>query len=713
MKLHPVSLAIAASLLTSTSIWAETDTRREVESLTITGTKERGYTAPESVSATRSYVPIMDTPRSVQVLSQEFIQDANIDRLEDALMYVPGVERANDLGQLEHSLTIRGFSADGMVFRNGKRSKYGGQIDMNLVERVEVLKGPASVQFGYNSPGGIVNVITKKPQAQTNRDFKVRLDEHGKREFVADFTGATSASGNTMYRLIATGEDSDTYRDFSEVKAATIAPSLRFLFNDDTMLDVGYQYQYSKRAINQGLPQDNFTDAGQLPEELVSANFGEPGDDGEYNNHWFDLSLQHQINDRLKAELSYVYAKRVKNTRSTGPSNYLTQDTVVDGQTLAKGSIERWRFGNRDDTTKSHQASALMHVDLDIGPTNHLMTFGIDYSSSEKNGNFLEGPYHDHNLGIPVFNVFNRVYGQYDPQMKLADTDERKSSEIGVFISETAYLTDELIVNLGVRYDSVKSERKVVYTSDRPDRVSDNSESDYTWNVGALYKLIPELSLYSSYATSFEPNYNKPDVGEHKNMRGKQWELGVKGDVNGELLYSLVYYDLTKENIAKTLPDDTTRLVGEQKSNGVEVELNYNVAEDWALMASYAYTNAKYTRDPEEPELEGNKVAGVAPHSAALFTNYSLDKTIPGLSVIGGIKYRGKAPFNDANTFDTNAFTTIDLGVKYRLALAEDDALNLQAGVQNLTDEAGIWTDTWSVNYSKPRTFYVNADYAF
>ncbi|OUS32029.1 hypothetical protein A9Q99_01745 [Gammaproteobacteria bacterium 45_16_T64] len=679
------------------------------KAIAVIGTREHGYTAPESVSATRSYVPLVDIPRSVQVISQQFIQDVNIDRLEDALMYIPGVERANDLGQLEHSVIIRGFSSDGMTFRNGKRQRYGGQIDMSTVERMEVLKGPASVQFGVNSPGGIVNVITKKPLEEAQRSVKVRLDEYGKRELLADITGATNSTGNVMYRLIASSEDSETHRDFAQVKSSTIAPSLRLLISEDTLLDVEYQYQHSERPINQGLPQENFKSFNQIPKNLASANFGERGDVGEYTNKLFDITLQHQLNDNLRAELSYVYVKQDLSTRSTSGWPYYPVDTLEDGG-YAAGSLVRETFGYPEKESKSHQMSALLHADIDIGSTNHLITVGIDYSSAEATGKFGWAETHDNTLSFPVFNIFNPIYGQYAGDIEVQSIEDYKTKESGIFINETAYLSDDLIVNLGVRYDRIDEQATEIYPDGSDPYYADDDESDTSWNAGVLYKIIPELSLYSSYSTSFEPNYARPGVEANKNEKGKQWELGIKGDVNGELLYSVVYYDLEKTNVAKTLPDNTTRLVGEQTSKGVEIDISYDLADEWKLLASYAYTKARYSKDPD---LEGNKVPGVSPHAAALFVSYSLRNSIPGLSVLGGIKYKGKAPFNDANDFDTKAFTTIDFAMKYRLALPGDDALTIQAGVKNVTDEEGIWTDSWSVNYSNPRTVYVNAGYEF
>lgn len=685
-----------------------------LDQLMVIGRKEHGYTAPESVSATRSYVPIQDIPRSVQVVSQQFLKDLNIERIEDALMYIPGVERANDLGQLEHSVTIRGFSSDGMVFRNGKRQNYGGQIDKHTIERIEVLKGPASVQFGANSPGGVVNVITKKPQKDGQRIVKASVDEHGKRELMADITGSVDGNERVLYRVIASGENSETHRDFSEVETATFAPSLRLLLSDDTIVDLNYQYQYSQRPINQGLPQENFTARSQIPEGLASRNFGEPGDQGEYKNHLLNLDLQQQLNDNWRAELSYTYVDQDLSTRSTSGWPYFPVDGVdEDGIPVTAGMMYRETFGYPQSETTTHQASALLHGDLDIGETNHLITLGVDYSTRDSEGEFGWAVTHDNSYSAPVFNIFNPVWGQYNEPIEIQSTDITNTDAVGLFVNDTIYLSEAFVLNAGLRYDEVERDYREVYTDGSDDYTSGGKESDISWNAGVLYKQSPKLSWYASYATSFEPNYAEPDVGEHKNSRGKQWELGIKGNLDDELLYTLVYFDLTKSNIPKTLPDDTTRFVGEQQSRGVELDISYELTDRWKLLASYAYTDAEYTKDQEQPELEGNSVPGVSPHSAALFSHYSLDEQLAGLSVFGGFKYKGSAPFNDANSFDTAAFTLIDVGVQYRLRMAGDSQLDLQAGVRNLTDEAGIWTDTWSVNYSTPRTFYMTADYRF
>lgn len=684
-----------------------------LERMLITGAKEHGYSAPESVSATRGYVPLADTPRSVQVISQQFIQDLNIERLEDALMYVPGVERANDLGQLEHSVTIRGFSSDGMIFRNGKRQNYGGQIDKHTVERIEVLKGPASVQFGANSPGGIVNVVTKKPQQESAKSIKLSLDEHGKRELVADLTGQVDEQDNIFYRLVASVEDSETHRQFDEVEAVTFAPSLRFLLSDDTIFDISYQYQHSERGINQGLPQENFTSFEQIPSDFASHNFGEPEDNGEYKNHLLNLELQKQLNLNWNMELSYVYVDQDLSTRSTSGWPYFPIEGVdEDGNPVTAGTLYRETFGNPAKNSKSHQFSALFHGDFMAGDINHVMTLGMDYSEAESEADFGWAVTHDFDYGSP-FNIYNPVHGFYNEPIEIQSVDISDSKDLGFFVNDTMYLSDQLILNAGVRYDKVESEYMEIYTDGSDTYVSNGDESDISWNVGLLYKQRPELSYYLSYAQSFEPNYTAPDVGEHKNSQGEQWEVGIKGNINEDLLYSLVFYDLKKTNIPKDLPDDTTRLVGEQHSKGAEFDLSYDLTDQWKLMASYAYTDAIYSKDAETPEFEGNRVPGVSPHAFALFSHYSLSEQVPGLSVFGGVKYKGTAQFNDANDFQTKAWTNIDIGLQYRVKVAEGSALQLQAGIKNLTDEAGIWTDTWSVNFSRPRTFYMTADYSF
>lgn len=689
------------------------DDKTILKNMLITGVKEHGYSAPESVSATRGYVPLLDTPRSVQIVSQQFIQDLNIERLEDALMYIPGVERANDLGQLEHAVTIRGFSSDGMVFRNSKRQNYGGQIDKHTVERIEVLKGPASVQFGANSPGGIVNVVTKKPQQESEKSIKLSLDEYGKRELVTDMTGKLGSREDILYRLIASAENSDTHRDFDEVEATTFAPSLRFLISDDTIFDLSYQYQNSKRGINQGLPQENFTELSQIPTDMASRNFGEPGDDGEYTNHLLNLELQKQLSNNWKVEASYVYVDQDLSTRSTSGWPYFPTDSIdEEGNPVVAGTLYRETFGYPDKNSQSHQLSALLHGDFMTGNVNHLMTIGIDFSKSESEGDFGWAVTHDSDYGSP-FNIYHPRYGLYNEPIEIQSTDISEAKNLGVFVNDTLYLSEELIFNAGLRYDDVNSNYKEIYT-DGSDTYSDNgNESDISWHTGLLYKQRPELSYYLSYAQSFEPNYVSPDVGEHKNSQGEQWEVGIKGNISNDLLYSLVYYDLRKTNIPKDLPDNTTRLVGEQYSKGLELDISYDLSDQWKLMASYAYTNATYSKDAESPELEGNNIPGVSPHAFALFSHYSLDHYQPGLSVFGGIKYKGSAPFNDANDFNTKAFSNIDLGLQYRFKMAQDSEVKIQAGIKNLTDEAGIWTDTWSVNYSRPRTFYLTADYLF
>ena len=183
MKIHPVSLAVAASLLTSTSIWAETSEKEDnTESLTVVGKKTANYAVVDAPATLRSEVPILDTPRSIQVINRDLIEDADLVTLEDALKYVSGTSARSVMGGADTQMYIRGFRGS-FTYRNGKKEFFEDRMNLHTVESIEVLKGPASVQFGVNAPGGIINYTTKRPQAESMRSFKVRLDEHGVTSF--------------------------------------------------------------------------------------------------------------------------------------------------------------------------------------------------------------------------------------------------------------------------------------------------------------------------------------------------------------------------------------------------------------------------------------------------------------------------------------------------------------------------------------------------
>ncbi len=690
----------------------------------ITHGQVKGYIVTKSPLTTRSNVSIAETSRSVQVINRDFIDDADIQSFDDALQYVSGATVKRRMGGVDKTYNLRGFQqAD--TYRNGKRELFDIRTNMNTVETVEVLKGPASVHFGVNSPGGIVNYTTKIPQADAYRSIKVRWDEHGQREVIGDFTGEVNESGTVLYRLIVAAEDSETFRDFSEQETSTVAPSFAFLLSDKTQLTAAYEFYHTDVPIDRGVPVGTLNGLFAIADVPIDRRVGEPGDVAVDDTHLFDLTLAHQFSDSWQGELSYSYQNSKGKWSDTQIDDvYLEEELDDAGSVLfAAGSITRDEAGYLDRDIETHQASAILHGDFDLAKVPHKITIGADYITSD-----FEGAWGGVDGQSPAtLNIYNPVYGEIATKLTSNEDDTESTDSHGIFVSDTVYLGDSLIVNLASRYDYYDYEYAEEYEDPSDNYYEKEKDEAFTWNTGLLYKVVPAASLYLSYATSYQPNSANDLVGELKPQEGTQWEFGIKGlAMNDTLQYSLIFYDIAKSNIPNDFeiddpdsadPDDTidvVKLIGEQTSRGVELDATWQITDDFNLLASYAYIDAEISTHDEEPELVGSTLTATPEHSGAIFVSYALTPLVSGLSVMGGINYVDDVFGNQDNTYTVPGSTSYDLSLKYSLPLAEDDLLLVQAGIKNVTDEViYIHHSRDSVAFGQPRTLYANLEYQF
>lgn len=716
MKLNTLSLAISASLLASAGALAETKDEEQsiyaVDKITVTGYKMGLYAIADAPSTTRSNVPVMETSRSIQVIDQNFINDADILTLEDALKYVSGTAPRMRLGGVDTQYYVRGFR-EGDTYRNGKREMFEHRVNMSTVETVEVLKGPSSVRFGVNSPGGIVNYTTKRPQADEHRSIKVRVDEYGKKEVISDFTGAANKFGNVLYRFIAAQEDSESFRDFSQQKSLTIAPSMTFLLSDKTQLTTAYELHKTELPIDRGMPVGELSDGSYVIADVpIERKFSDPGDKSVDDTQLFDVTLAHQFNGNWQGEVSYSYQKWDSNWSDVQSEIFYAEaDFDDDGNAVPAGSVERARYGYISKEQETHQVSSLVHGDFELAGIQHKVTVGVDYSASDMTAAWGENDAQP----ATAFNIYNPTYGELSTALTHLYDETESTDTRGIFVSETAYFGDALIANLAGRYDFYDYK-----AADTDDWSAQKKDEALTWNTGLLYKIVPAASLYLSYATSYEPNtFRDTLVGEAKPQEGTQWEFGVKGlAMSDAVQYSVVFYDIAKTNISKRFretDEDGNRityykLIGEQTSKGVELDTTWQVNDDFSLLASYAYTDAEISKDAN-PEVVGNTPEGVAEHSASLFMSYAL---IPNLTVLGGVNYADEVPNDEDNVFMVPGATVYDLGLKYKHHLAHNETVLLQAGIKNVTDERiYIQQGRDAVGIGQARTIYANLNYQF
>lgn len=712
-----------------TQSYVAVETLPEIENVLVQGNILNRYRNIDALSTLRSDVDLLDLSRSVQVINRNFIDDIDVVRFEDALQYVSGTAPRRRLGGADTQYYIRGFREQ-YTYRNGQREEFRAQVNMNTVETIEVLKGPASVLFGVNSPGGIVNYTTKKPQDDTINSLKIRLDEHGHREFISDFAGAMN--DNASYRLIAAAEDSETFRKNSDRSSYTFAPSVTFTLSEQTQLSAAIEKHHMDIPVDRGNYMDLRVDYFKMLDVPIENVTHEPGDNVVDDKLMADINLKHEINLDWRLDFSVGYQKW-KNHRKEAQvwdlyleegfydldsgSFYKTKEGLEDLDLIPVkfGDASRQTMGYHDQELESKRGSLVLMGEFDGIGGDHKLTVGVDYANFDSTGHFLWGDRQGSQKFPTLFNLFEPVYGEFDYDLAIDSDEIAKSKTWGVFVSNTFYLGDDLIINGGLRYNDFYKEE-----SDNWGWHDEFDDTAIVWNFGALYKVQPSLSLYASVATSYQPNDGADKFsGELKASEGKQWELGMKGlAFDGQFEYSLVYFDITKSNIPTKLNDQNNdrfvRFIGEQQSRGIEMDANLQATPSMMLQFNLAYTDAEVTKDLAHPDWVGHTPEGIPKTSASMLINYQFDKTIAGLSGYIGLNYQDEVPNDEDNRIFIPGHTKVDIGVKYDIQLNQGQLLGIKSGFKNVTDESIYIQNGYDqVNIGDIRTFYTNFELQF
>jgi len=713
IKLKSVEEKVSANEINRDDYANVTDVEN-IETIVVNGEKLNRYRNLDAASTLRSDVAILDLSRSIQVLNSEFIDDIDVSRIEEALTYVSGTATRQRMGGVDTQYYIRGFR-ESYTYRNGQREGFNARVNMNTIETVEVLKGPASVNFGVNAPGGIVNYTTKKPQAEKKGSFKFRFDEHGKKEFIGDITGSANDNDSVLYRFIGAAENSESYRDFTEQKSYTIAPSLTFQLSENTKLTTALEMHHLELPIDRGIPLlelgDGTYEVVDVPLDRVTT---EPGDGSIDDKEFIDITLSHAFNLDWRTEFTYSYQHWENNWKETQIDEFISQDGEVDGIAVVQGDIFRGAYGYTAKDKKSHHASVLLLGDFELGNIRHKLTLGGDYGKSDFEGTWGEGALQPSEEYPTIFNIYRPVYGEFQSDLTPMYDEFGRARNWGIFASDTAYLGEKFIVNLALRYNDF-SEKE----SDTDGWESEVDDSAVVWNTGLLYKAMPELSLYTSYATSYQPNSAANVIGEVKSSEGKQWEIGIKGIAfEDSLQYSLVYYDIVKSNIPNNLKDSNgkriVKLIGEQTSKGIELDSSWQVTEGLTIQLSLAYTDAEVSKDEKNPDWVGHTPEGIPEKSGSIFVNYQLLSILPELNLYLGINYFDDVPNDEDNVYFLPGYSKIDVGLKYHMAITQNDGVEFKAGIKNLSDEViYLQNGHQEIGIGQTKTLYANIEYKF
>lgn len=623
----------------------------------VTADQQTPYLQPNASSATRTDTPIRDIPQSIQVVPQEVIEDQQVTRLDEALRNVSGVALGSDLTGRGTTFGLRGFD-NAPVLRDGFRryGNYQSFPEVANLDRVEVLKGPASILYGEIQPGGLINLVSKQPLSEPFYEAELQL---GNRSFVRprfDISGPLTSDRSLLYRVNGLYQTSDSYRGFNQDNQRLfIAPTLTWKISNRADLTVSLEYTNDRRAADNGLPAIG-NRVVDVPRDRVG---GEPEDRTETKYLNVGYNFEYRFSENWKLRNGFRYSSYEYDF------NVIALQLGFDDET---GDLSRF-FASQDGQDKNYALQTSVVGEFATGSVQHTLIFGADISYNKERISTVG------DFETPIsLNIFNPVYGQFprpdEDTLPSFGGNELKTTRYGLYVQDQISIFENLKLLAGLRYDTADQKNRVFPAdSDSEESKTTQNYDAFTPRVGIVYQPIPELSLYASYSRSFNPGSARTAGGNIiEPETGKGYEVGIKAELlDRRLAATLAYFDITKQNVAVTDPNNSLFSIasGEQQSRGLELDISGQILPGWNIIAGYAYTDAEVTADPNR-DLVGNRLFNAPKHSASLWTTYQIQSgELQGLGFGVGFNYVGEREGDLENSFEADSYFLSNAAVFY------------------------------------------------
>lgn len=637
------------------------------------------YQPPPTSSVMRSRGLLLETPQTVNVVPAQVLRDQQPRNLDDALANVSGITQANTLGSTQDAVMLRGFgdNRNGSIMRDGMPIVQGRALNATA-ERVEVLKGPSSLLYGIQDPGGVVNIVSKKPQLVQSTSLTVRGSIFGNGKNGSggnlDTTGPIGDSG-LAYRLIVDHEDEDYWRNFGTHRESMIAPSLAW-YGDTTKVVFAYEHREFLSPFDRGTAIDpNTNHPLDIP---ATRRLDEPFNNMEGRSDLYRFEADHELNDDWTAHVGYSWNRETYDASQVRITSVNTDGTLTRKMDGTRGALTTDRF-----------ATASLEGKVKLGGMQHDLVFGLDdeYRKIYRAELIRQSQ-------RSAFSYFNPVYGN-DVQGTTVSAKDSAQTDLlrsdSLFLQDAIHLTDQWILVAGARYQMYDqyAGKGVPFKAN-----TDGNGQKWVPRAGLVYRYTDELSFYGSYTESFKPNSTIAPLTDGSVLQGnlqpeesKAWELGTKLDMPGRITASAALFDITKRNVLvsdSSSGETVYSVAGEVRSRGLELDASGQLSDRWSLIGSYAYTDAEVTKDPA---LQGKRLQNVAKHTGSLSAVYDVGSLLGGddLRVGAGARYVGQREGDAKNSFNLPGYTVADLFASYDTKI-EGQKVKFQLNVKNLFD---------------------------
>jgi len=656
------------------------------------------YTISNSSTATKTDTPIMDTPLSIEVVPKAVMQDQQAIQLSDVTKNVSSVYKGTSLGGFVDQFMIRGFNTSYTNYYDGYRFPQGSGLSLANAERVEVIKGAAANLYGRVEPGGMINVLTKRPQKKPYYALEQQFGSYDLYRTTADATGTLTKNDNLLYRLNVEYLNKKSFRDYAFNDRVFVAPSITWKISDRTQLDLDFIYSDQKSLIDYGVPANSQTHRpANIP---ISRYLGEPSTDKSHSTLYNTAAtLTHAITDNWKVSAKFNYVNRILDIPQTLPLSSPQPFVDTTGELLRayvdqQNNLDSY-FGTLDITGK-----------FTTGIVKHKFLAGWDnYNVASTSQNYLS-------LANPI-NIYNPQYHPIDTSQVQKNFQNTNMQWNGVYFQDQITLFDKLHILGGGRYDWMS---ETAGFSDQSLALATTNNSNlqngrFNPRAGLLYQPWQWLSLYSNYIeSSGAANTNMGVNGKILQPEtAEQVEAGFKTAFFEDRLTSTVaFYSLTKQNMIIPIAGTFfSEAINKARSQGIEMDIAGRISENLNLIANYTYTEAVILESNLKRVNAGNQLWNVPKNAGSLWAKYDLQQeTLRGLSVGAGVFFQGQKQGDIANTYQLPGYGRVDALVKYKIPAAKT---TLQFNVENVLNQhyyaASLPNNIYAISPGAPITF--------
>ncbi|EQB4817790.1 TPA: ferrichrome porin FhuA [Citrobacter amalonaticus] len=687
--------------------------------------------ARQSATATKTDTPIQKVPQSISVVTAEEMALHQPKSVKEALSYTPGVAvGTRGASNTYDYLIIRGFAADGQSqnnYLNGLKMQGNfyndAVIDPYMLERAEVMRGPVSVLYGKSNPGGLLNMVSKRPTTEPLKEVQFKMGTNSLFQTGFDFSDALDDDGVYSYRLTGLARSANAQQQGAEEQRYAIAPSFSWRPDDKTNFTFLSYFQNEPETGYYGwLPKEGTVST--LPNgKRLSTDFNEGAKNNTYsrNEKMVGYSFDHEFNDTFTVRQNLRYAENKVSQNSVygyGMCSDPLYSSNPSTSPCASVPLSQWghtltrQYVDDNEKLQNFSVDTQLQSKFATGSLDHTLLTGVDFMRMRNDIDSWFG----WAGSVAPSDIYNLDRSDFDfgshPGPGAAYRVLNKQKQTGVYAQDQMQW-DKVLVTLGGRYDWAQQD-----TLDREANTQHSrNDNEFTWRGGVNYLFDNGVTPYFSYSESFEP---ASTVGANGSIfapsKGKQYEAGVKYIPNDRpIVITGAVYQLTKTNNLMADPNGSFFSVegGEIRSRGVEVEAKAALSASVNVVGSYTYTDAEYTTDTN---YKGNTPAQVPKHMASLWGDYTMfDGPLSGLTLGTGVRYTSSSYGDPANSFKVGSYTLVDALVRYDLARLGMAGSNVALHVNNLFDREYVAScfNTYGCFWGAERQVVATATFRF